>query len=419
MKKILEKIIPIVLISTTLHSFAQTEGGKATDIAKAERQVQANIALNKARIGKTYQDCSDCPTMVYLPSGDFQMGGLDFSDSEPIHQVKIKQFSMSETEVTFSQWDSCYNAGGCKHKPKDDEGWGRGDRPVMNVNWYDAQEYIKWLNKKTDGGYRLPSESEWEYAARSGSTTLYSWGNNIGNNKANCDECGSGWDVTKTAPVKSFISNAFGLYDMHGNVEEWVQDCYHSNYSGAPTNGEAWMKNCTSSSGITRGGSYLVHKDEVTSSYREAYERDMRADDTGFRLSKSKVDMDTNKINGDAFRKKKERDPSVKKTSSGLLYEVLRQGTGRKPSSSSTTVEVHYIGSFIDGTSFDSSYKLGKTATFALNQVILGLTEGVQLMREGSKYRFYIPPNLAYKSSIRPLGPNRTLVFVVELIKIK
>ena len=149
---------------------------------------------------------------------------------------------MGKHEVTFAQWDACVADGGCGgYTPDDDEG--RGNRPVIYVSWDDIQLFIDWLNARTGGNYRLPTEAEWEYAARAGSTTKYSWGNSIGSNRANClnDGCGESLEYDdRTAPVGSFSANAWGLHDMHGNVWEWVQDCYNDSYVGAPTDGSAW-----------------------------------------------------------------------------------------------------------------------------------------------------------------------------------
>ena len=127
-------------------------------------------------------------------------------------------------------------AGGCSHNP-DGQGWGRGTRPVVDVSWHDAQQYVRWLSGKTGARYRLLSESEWEYVARAGTTTRYWWGGAIARSRANCDGCGSRWDGRQTAPVGTFRPNAFGLHDVHGNVWEWVQDCERGSYSGAPSNG--------------------------------------------------------------------------------------------------------------------------------------------------------------------------------------
>jgi formylglycine-generating enzyme required for sulfatase activity len=210
------------------------------------------------------------PTMVAILGGSFQMGcvsGNDCSsDEKPVHQVTLSAFEMSQTEVTFAQYDACVVGGGCDSYP-DDQGWGRDDRPVIYVSWNDAQQYISWLNQQTGKQYRLPTEAEWEYAARAGSTTKYSWGNAIGNNKANCDGCGSQWDGEQTAPVASLAANAFGLYDMHGNVWEWCSDWYGKNYYSSSSASDPQGPS-SGSSRVKRGGSWLGGPAGVRSVYR-------------------------------------------------------------------------------------------------------------------------------------------------------
>ena len=158
--------------------------------------------------------------------------------------VSVPAFRLGKYEVTFAQWDACVAGGGCGGYRPPDEGWGRGNRPVINVSRNDAQSYIDWLNSRTGGGYRLPTEAEWEYAARAGSTALYLWGSNtIGSsNRANCVDyvCGDRWE--HTAPVGSFPPNAWGFHDMAGNVDEWVQDCSFGFFydRSTPTDGSAW-----------------------------------------------------------------------------------------------------------------------------------------------------------------------------------
>ena len=195
--------------------------------------------------------------MVVIPAGSFRMGCVSgvacYDDEHPVHQVTIPQaLAVGKYEVTFAEWDACVSAGGCGHRPEDS--WGRGGHPVMRVSWDDAQSYVRWLSSQTGASYRLLSESEWEYAARAGSSTAYSWGNQIGSGRANCDGCGSQWDASQTAPVGSFSPNAFGLHDMHGNLWEWVQDCWNESYNGAPSNGGAWQQG-ECSRRVLRGGS--------------------------------------------------------------------------------------------------------------------------------------------------------------------
>ena len=205
--------------------------------------------------------------LVRIPEGRFMMGSNNgTSDEKPVHRVSISSFYMMEHEVTFDLWDACVSDGKCERP--NDEGWGRGSRPVINVSWDDiTKQFIPWLNRKTGKTFRLPSESEWEYAARAGTTTKYSWGDSIGRNKANCNGCGSQWDDSKTAPVKSFSPNAFGLYDMHGNVWEWVQDCRNDSYNGAPDNGNAWESgDCKLR--VLRGSSWYNKPTNLRSAYR-------------------------------------------------------------------------------------------------------------------------------------------------------
>ena len=154
------------------------------------------------------------PEMVSIPGGTFRMGdvsGVGSSVESPVHSVTVQAFRLGKYEVTFTQWDACVADGGCGGRRLGDSGWGRGNRPVMNVSWDDIQLFINWLNSRTGGNFRLPSEAEWEYAVRAGSTTKYSWGNSIGSNRANCDGCGSRWDNQQTAPVGSFSCQCLGI----------------------------------------------------------------------------------------------------------------------------------------------------------------------------------------------------------------
>jgi formylglycine-generating enzyme required for sulfatase activity len=195
--------------------------------------------------GDAFRECKDCPEMAVIPQGEFTMGspsdekGHD-PNEEPQHIVRIaKPFAVSKFDVTFAEWDACFSVGGCLHRPID-YGWGRDRRPVISVSWNDAKTYVAWLSKMTGKDYRLLTEAEWEYAARADTTTAYYWGDAIGKSNANCNGCGSEWDGRQTAPAGSFAPNGFGLYDMFGNVWDWVEDCFHNNYEGAPTDGSAW-----------------------------------------------------------------------------------------------------------------------------------------------------------------------------------
>ena len=252
--------------------------------AQLERRRRESEARARKAIGE----------MVDITGGTFRMGALTRRDyntapSEPAHNVTISDFRIGKYEVTFAQWDSCVADGRCGGYQPDDNGWGRGNRPVINVSWNDVQGFIDWLNDSTGGKYRLPTEAEWEYAARAGSTTRFSWGNKIGSNQANCNsDCGDPWEYT--APVGSFPANAWGLYDMFGNVSEWVEDCWNKGYVGAPTDGRAWMRgNCAGR--VMRGGSWDGNWRALRSAYREWATRSARYGlfgSFGFRLAQDK-----------------------------------------------------------------------------------------------------------------------------------
>ena len=259
----------------------------------ARREAPAAAERPSRQPGVTFRDAlrsgGTGPEMVVVPAGSFRMGcvsGLECWDNEPVHQVTLPQpFAVGKYEVTFAEWDACVSAGGCGHRP-DDEGWGRGGRPVMNVSWDDAQSYVRWLSSQTGATYRLLSESEWEYAARAGSGTAYSWGNQIGSGRANCRGCGSQWDASQTAPVGSFSPNGWGLHDMHGNAWEWVQDCWNGSYSGAPSNGSAWQSGDCSRR-VLRGGSWDFEPWILRSAYRDRSSAGRRISIFGFRVART------------------------------------------------------------------------------------------------------------------------------------
>ena len=231
--------------------------------------------------------------MVSIPAGSFDMGDLsgngDEYDEEPVHRVTVPAFRLGKYEVTFAQWDACVADGSCNGYSPDEEGWGRGNRPVINVSWDDIQSFIVWLNDETGGNYRLPTEAEWEYAARAGSVTEYSWGDDIGKNRANCDGCGSRWDAGRTAPAGSFPANAWGLYDMHGNVYEWLQDCWNSydlrGYEGAPDDGSAWTSGDCSWR-VVRGGAWFGTPWSLRSAHRFRFDSSSHGPNIGFRLAR-------------------------------------------------------------------------------------------------------------------------------------
>jgi formylglycine-generating enzyme required for sulfatase activity/serine/threonine protein kinase len=234
--------------------------------------------------GEIIKDCEQCPTMVVIPAGSFMMGSnTGKANEKPPHYVKIDEFILSQTEVTFEQWDACLADKICTHNPMDDM-LGRTNLAVMNVNWNDTQLFLKWLNNKSKRNYRLPTEAEWEYAARAGSTTAYSWGERIGNNNVSCIGCNTGVDKNKINKIKNYRPNAFGIYDMHGNVWEWTADCWHPNYSGAPSDGEAWEPNDCKRF-VVRGGSGGNSPEDLRSASRGAQNSNQRLNSIGFRVA--------------------------------------------------------------------------------------------------------------------------------------
>lgn len=243
------------------------------------------IAISPVSSAETFRDCADCPQMVVIPAGTFTMGSNKYNSERPPTLVTIpKAFAIDRFEVTFDDWDACVRDNGCKSKKTpSDRGWGKGKRPVIYVTWHDAQEYIAWLNTKVDDKpYRLPTEAEWEYAARgddkSNNQSTYGWGNFIDCSKANFNggkgsDCDSnrGGKYSGTQPVGSYAANKFGLFDMHGNVWEWTEDCWHRSYKTMPDKvkqlGGAWTaEKCIYR--VVRGGSWLNDRDALRSTNR-------------------------------------------------------------------------------------------------------------------------------------------------------
>ena len=224
-------------------------------------------------------DDYDCPWMVAVPAGKFKMGSARYKTELPVRSVNIGRLAVGVHEVTFSQWDACHGAGGCSYKPWDND-WGRGNRPVIHVTWKDAQDYVRWLSKVTGENYRLLSEAEWEYVARAGTTGPFHTGSTISRDHANYG--GSG-----TLEVGSRLeSNPFGLHDVHGNVWEWVEDCWHGNYLGAPQDGRAWTQGGDCGKRVIRGGSWENPQKYVSSSYRWGGDDRTRATSLGFRVAR-------------------------------------------------------------------------------------------------------------------------------------
>jgi formylglycine-generating enzyme required for sulfatase activity len=226
--------------------------------------------------------------MVEVAAGSFTMGSppdeagrVEVIES-PQHKVTIaRPFAVGKFEVTFAEWEACVAGGGCTGNPwPSDQGWGRGRRPVINVSWHDAKAYVSWLSRKTGKGYRLLSEAEWEYAARAGTTTRFAFGDSIGKSQAQ-------FGAKQTMAVGSFPPNPFGLHDMHGNVWEWVEDAWHNDYQGAPTDGSVWP-GADLSKRVLRGGAWLNERlDELRSANRYWNPSDARRSYFGFRIART------------------------------------------------------------------------------------------------------------------------------------
>ena len=280
--------------------------------------------------GSVFRDCLRCPEMVVIPAGHFMMGSsAEETDREievapnsdksfiktfvltekPQHEVTFNlPFALAKFPVTKNEFAAFVEETGYTHapgcslyalqyhvSPKADwrlPGFIQTERdPAICVNWQDAKAYIEWLNKKStnyanDGPYRLPSEAEWEYAARAGTRTARWWGDTIGRNNADCARCGSKWDQERTAPVGSFHPNPFGLYDVLGNVDQWTEDCWNESYIDAPTDGAAWtVGNCERR--LARGGSWSGFPWVIRSATRFGLTAEKRSDLTGFRIAKT------------------------------------------------------------------------------------------------------------------------------------
>ena len=245
--------------------------------------------------GTTLRECDVCPEMVVIPAGRFRMGDLDGGgdrDERPVHDVTIATpFAVGKYEVTFAEWDACVTAGGCTHRPGD-AGWGRGKRPVINVSWDDAQEYVQWLSREVVGKpYRLLSEAEWEYVARAGTKTVYWWGGDSWLDDSPSDYANHrGTDGAdrwvSTAPVGSFKANPFGVFDTAGNVLEWVEDCQNYSYRGAPNDGSAWESgDCYFR--MLRGGALVYDPEDLRSAERYGSTHGDRSYYIGFRLART------------------------------------------------------------------------------------------------------------------------------------
>jgi formylglycine-generating enzyme required for sulfatase activity len=298
--------LSIVVAAVALNSWVSAHGqtdGRARDALKP---------------GQTFKECRNCPEMTVLPAGKVLIGS---PADEPLRRENELQreitfarpFALATTAVTWDQWEACVRDGACdgaaidaalrlgqNGEPNPDyRDWGRGTRPVVGVSWYDAQAFVGWLNAKTgeDDAYRLPSEAEWEYAARAGTTTAFPWGGELDHDYGNFGQAAGGlggkaegrdvW-VGETAPVASFPPNAFGLYDLHGNIFEWTEDCYEADRAHAPADGSA-NKEGTCANRVFRNGTFMSNPYMQRSARRGApYPATQRGRNyLGFRVAKT------------------------------------------------------------------------------------------------------------------------------------
>jgi formylglycine-generating enzyme required for sulfatase activity len=264
------------------------------DALSPEQRLSAPPAIWRVPGALTaFKDCAGCPQMVVIPAGEFTMGSPPSElGAETQHRVTIAApFAVGKFEITFDEWEACVKNNGCDGYRPQDQGWGHSKRPVIDISWEKAKAYVNWLARKTGKPYRLLSEAEWEYAARAGTTTAFSTGVSLSPRVANYDGSEDGSspsDVNrkKTMPVGSFPPNGFGLHDMHGNVSEWVEDCWHDDYTAqAPVDGSAWVEgNCDGR--VMRGGSWEDSQVELRSAARLGEFKDESSYTDGFRVAR-------------------------------------------------------------------------------------------------------------------------------------
>lgn len=232
-----------------------------------------------------FKDCEHCPTMVKLAGGTYTMGSNSDPTERPPHRVTIPPFAIGKFETTEAEWQVCVTSGGCKYKPLG-SAVSPEKQPITNLSWDDTIEYVRWLATTTGRPYRLPSEAEWEYAARAGTDTRYPWGTEIGVAKANCHGCGGAYEAAHPAEIAQFAPNQWGLYGMLGGVAEWTEDCWHLNYGGAPANASAWRgAPCTTH--VLRGGSWINPPSDLTVTSWNFYDTSVRYIANGLRVALS------------------------------------------------------------------------------------------------------------------------------------
>jgi formylglycine-generating enzyme required for sulfatase activity len=229
-------------------------------------------------VSKLFRDCEECPEMIRLDGGTFTMGSAASEAGHrawegPQREVTIASIAVGIREVTFAEWEACVADGGCSSYTPTDRGWGRGARPVIMVSWTDAPSYARWLSQKTGKTYRLPTEAEWEYAARGGTSMAYWWGERFESGRA---------PTGKTAETGAGEANGFGLHDVTGNVAEWVEDCYVNTFATAPRDGSAVVAgNCQR---VIRGGGWRANAGDLRIANRSRVAPATRDAAIGFRV---------------------------------------------------------------------------------------------------------------------------------------
>jgi formylglycine-generating enzyme required for sulfatase activity len=407
------------LVSVALVFLATSSAAQVSNVEGIEPM--DGVAIPKVQIsqpqsvkpGAVFKDCDDCPEMVVIPAGSFLMGSPPdpepdpFSNAKPEkfgkdnekpqHRVDIQSFAIGKYEVTQEQWYAVMG-----NNPSFNKG---RKLPVENVSWDDAQLFVQKLSQKTGKKYRLPSEAEWEYAARAGSTTTYPWGNSESELHVH-----AWFNAIAYAPNPVGLKkpNQFGLHDMIGNVWEWTQDCWNENYKNAPTDGSAWISgNC--SFPVLRGGSWVDFPKVLRTANRHISIHANRGNGLGFRVALLALSAGVA-----SAENKTETLPS------GVKIEHLKEGGGSSPKAADTVV-AHYRGTLPDGKEFDSSYKRGEPIAFPLTRVIPCWSEGMQKIKVGGKARLTCPPATAYgDEGVRGVIPPKTVLqFEVELVSIK
>ncbi len=268
-----------------------TPGVDAAAAASGAAGAPRSAPSARPRAGESFKECPSCPEMLVIGPGRYTMGSrpedrrrlgvhpkFDVMEA-PLHEVTIRRpFAYGRYSVTFDEWDACVAGGGCNGYSPPDEGWGRGRRPVIHVNYADAQSYVAWLSAKTGQRYRLPAEAEFEYAARGGTTTAFHTGDDITPEQGNYGELRG-----RTLPVGSLPPNPFGLYEINGNVAQWMQDCHHDSYEGAPTDGSAWLTGPCETRDV-RGGGWSLVKYTLRTAQRIGDPPQQRNSHLGFRV---------------------------------------------------------------------------------------------------------------------------------------